>query len=71
MELIFAVLMALVFGRLMVFSFRFAWGLSKVLFALILLPLSLVGMVLFGLVRLALPVLVIFGILSLIMEPAV
>ena len=71
MELIFIILMAVIFGRLMVFSFRFAWGLSKVLFSLILLPLSLVGMVMAGLVRLALPVLAIIGIISLLTEPAV
>lgn len=70
MELIFIILMAAIFGRLAVFSLRFTWGLTKVLFSLILLPLSLVGLVLAGLVRLALPVLAIIGLVSLLTEPA-
>ena len=70
MIFIFCILMAMLFVRLSVFSIRFSWTVAKILFSLILLPLSLVGLVLAGAVRIALPVLAVIGLISLIAEPA-
>lgn len=65
-DVLFSVLFVCIFGRLIFFAFRLAWGFTKVLFTLILLPLVLVGILLAGLTWLALPILIIVGIVSLI-----
>ncbi len=69
-EIAFTILMIAVFGRLLIFSFRFAWGFSKALVTLLLMPLFLVGMVVAGLIRLALPILIVVAVMSWILEPA-
>lgn len=66
LELIFIILMIAIFGRLAVFAFRLAWGITKVAFTLIFLPLILITALISGLVSIALPVLVVIGVLSLI-----
>ena len=69
-EIVFAILMIAVFGRLMVYAVRFTWGLSKVVVSLLLAPLFLVVMVAAGLIRFAFPVLIVLAVLSWILEPA-
>lgn len=63
--LIFCFLMIVVFGNIVSFAVKMAWGVSKVVLSLILLPVILIGMVLAGLFWIALPVLVIIGVISL------
>ncbi len=65
LSFIFVVLMLLVFGKLISFAFRAAWGLTKIVLFLILLPVILVLMFFGGLVFLALPILIIVGIISM------
>lgn len=65
-KILFYVLLVLIFGRLMVFSIRLTWSITKVLLVLIFLPLILIGAVLAGLISLALPALIVIGIISLI-----
>ena len=48
------------------FAIRAAWGVSKVVASVILLPILLVGLVLAGLVKIALPLLLIIGLYSLL-----
>lgn len=48
------------------FAFRATWGLFKILLYIVFLPLILVGMVFGGLLYLALPILIVVGIISLI-----
>ena len=68
LTLLFAICMIAVFGKLAVLALKGAWGLTKIVFSLIFLPLILIGMVIKGLIVLALPILIIFGVFSLITE---
>ncbi|MGN0250748.1 MAG: hypothetical protein ACI4EH_05230 [Oliverpabstia sp.] len=67
LELVFIILMFLIFGKLIVFAVKAAWGISKVVCTIVLLPLFLVGMVFAGLIGIALPILLVVGIVSLIL----
>ena len=68
LTLLFVICMIAVFGKLAVLALRGAWGLTKIIFSLVFLPLILIGMVIKGLIILALPVLLIFGVIFLITE---
>ncbi|MBQ5674658.1 MAG: hypothetical protein IIV45_06180 [Lachnospiraceae bacterium] len=65
LNLLFAILMIMVFGKLIGFAIRAAWGISKVLVTLVFLPLILIGLVLGGLIYLALPILIVVGLVAL------
>ena len=52
-----------IFGKILIFGIRAAWGISKLLLAVVLLPFILIGMVLGGLVFLAFPLLLVIGII--------
>lgn len=65
LEIIFGVLMFLVFGRLFLFGLRAAWGLTKFVLWIAFLPFTLVFMVLGGLLSLAFPLLLIIGVVVL------
>lgn len=65
LNLLFAILMIMVFGKLIGFAIRAAWGISKVLITLVFLPLILIGLVLGGLIYLALPILIVVGLVAL------
>lgn len=65
LEFIFTILMFVVFGKILIFAFKATWGISKILFSVVLLPLFLIILVVTGLISLALPILVIVGIVSL------
>ena len=66
MTLIFTFLMIVVFSKILIFAARAAWGISKIIVSLVLLPVCLVGLVLAGLVQIALPILLIVGGISLL-----
>lgn len=66
LELLFTILMFVVFGKILIFAFRATWGISKILFSVVLLPLFLIILVVSGLITLALPILVVVGIVSLV-----
>ena len=68
--LIFTCLMVWIFGKLIWIAFKMTWGITKVLFNLIFLPIILIALVIGGLVSVALPVLIIIGIIMLICEIA-
>lgn len=65
LELLFAVLMITIFGKLFVFGMKATWGITKILVTVVFLPLILIGLVLGGLVSLALPILLVVGIVSM------
>ena len=67
LELVFIILMFLIFGKLIVFAVKAAWGISKIVCTIVLLPLFLVGMVFAGLIGIALPILLVVGVVSLIL----
>ena len=66
LELIFAVLMISVFGRLFVFGLRATWGFARLISAVVLMPILFAVVILGGLLRIAFPVLAIIGLVSLI-----
>lgn len=63
--LLFGILFVAVFGRLIIFAIRMAWGITRVAFSLIFLPFTLLFAVIGGLIKLALPLLVVVGVVSL------
>ena len=63
--LIFWILMLAVFGNILMFAIRMTWGVTKVVFSLVLLPVTLVVLVLGGLLRIAFPLLAVIGLISL------
>ena len=62
--------MVWIFGKLIWIAFKMTWGITKVLFNLIFLPIILIALVIGGLVSVAPPVLIIIGIIMLICEIA-
>lgn len=62
--LLFVVLLLVVFGKLLVLSIKATWGITKILFTLICLPVILIVLVIGGLIYIALPILIIVGIVS-------
>ena len=62
---IFTIFMFLIFGKILVFAVKAAWGISKIISSVVLLPLFLIGLVAVGLIKIAFPVLLIVGVISL------
>lgn len=62
--LLFCILMFTVFGKLALVAIRAAWGISKVIFGLVLAPLFLIVLLISGLVYIALPLLLIGAVVS-------
>ena len=58
--------MFLVFGKVLWLAIRMAWGITRILFSLIFLPVILIGMVIGGLLYIAIPVLVVIGVIALL-----
>ena len=61
---LFMILMFYVFGKLFFFGLKAAWGLSKFVLTIILLPITLMVMVSCGLLYLAFVLLIVVGIMS-------
>ena len=55
-----------VFIRIMVFAFKAAWGLAKIIVSLILLPIILIALAVAGFIYLALAILIVVGLITLI-----
>ncbi|MCI5502626.1 MAG: hypothetical protein MR410_00765 [Eubacterium sp.] len=66
LTILFTICMFWIFGKILIFGIKAAWGLSKFLFTVVLLPFVLVGMVLGGLLFLAFPLLLVIGIVFLL-----
>ena len=68
LSLLFSICMVWVFGKLFFFGLRAAWGISKFLVTLVLMPLALIALVVGGLMYIAFPILIVVGIISLIIS---
>lgn len=66
LTLIFAGLLIAVFGKLLWFAIKAAWGITKILFMIVLLPLVLIGIAASGFLSIAFLGLIVVGLLSLI-----
>ena len=60
--LLFVSLLLVIFGKLLSFALKAAWSITKILFSVVIFPLVLIMLVVAGLMYVALPVLVIAGI---------
>ncbi len=63
--IVFFILMLMIFGKLLIFGIKAAWGISKFLLTVVLLPVILIGLVIGGLFSIALPILLVIGVVSL------
>ena len=66
LELIFAICMLYVFGKMLIWGIKAAWGIAKIFWTIIFLPVTLIGMVIGGLMYIAFPILIVIGLISLI-----
>ncbi|MDD3360772.1 MAG: hypothetical protein PHW34_03775 [Hespellia sp.] len=66
LTLVFIIMMFVVFGKLIGLAIRATWGITKVLFTIVFLPVILICMVVGGLISVALPVLAVIGLVALI-----
>lgn len=64
LEVIFTILMFVVFGKIIFFAIKAAWGITKILFTIVFLPLVLIVLALIGLFYIAMPVLAIIGLIA-------
>ena len=65
LELLFSIMMIVIFGKLFIFGVKATWGITKILVTVVFLPLTLIGLVVGGLISLALPVLLVVGVVSM------
>ena len=61
---LFMILMFYIFGKLFFFGLKAAWGVSKFVLTIILLPITLMVMVSCGLLYFAFVLLIVVGIIS-------
>lgn len=64
--LIFIILMIMVFGKLLIWSIKAAWGITKILFTVVFLPIILIALALSGAIYIAIVLLIIGGIITLV-----
>ena len=65
LEFLFTIMMFVVFGKLFIFGLKASWGITKFLFTLVFLPVILIGMVVGGLVYIALPLLLVMEVIAM------
>lgn len=65
LTLLFIICMFGIFGKLLWFGIKAAWGISKFVLTIVLLPVILIALVLGGLLYLAIPILIVIGVISL------
>ena len=68
LEILFTICMIWVFGKLLIFGIKAAWGIMKIFCTIILLPVILIGLVVGGLIWLAFPLLLVIGVVAMVMR---
>lgn len=66
LTVLFGICLLAFFGNMIVFAVKMAWGLGKVLCTVVLFPLILICLVIGGLIKLALPLLIIGGVIGIV-----
>lgn len=66
LTILFLILMIAVFGKLIWLAIRAAWGITKILFSIVFLPIVLIALAVSGLMVVALPILIIVGLVALL-----
>ena len=64
LTILFLIFLFGIFGKLFFFGIRAAWGISKFILMLVFFPVILIGMLVIGLVKIAFPLLIIFGVVA-------
>ncbi|MBO4844740.1 MAG: hypothetical protein J5525_00270 [Lachnospiraceae bacterium] len=67
--LLIIISMAIMF-KILVFGLKAAWGIARLLLTLIVFPVIMVGLLMAGLIYLAIPILIIAGIIALVSSSA-
>lgn len=65
LTILFTILMLMIFGKIFGFAIKAAWGISKIICTVVLLPLILIGLVFAGLIGIAFPILLVVGVVSI------
>lgn len=52
--------------KILVFGLKACWGIAKLLLTLIVFPVVMIGLLMFGLIYLAIPILIVAGIIALV-----
>jgi hypothetical protein len=65
MTLLFFILFLMVFGKMIGLAFRATWGIFKIMAYIVFLPVILLALVFTGFLYLALPILIVVGLVSL------
>ena len=63
-SILFTLLMIMVFGKIFFFALKTTWGITKIILTIVVLPIVLIAFVFAGLMSIALPLLLIIGVLS-------
>ena len=66
LPVLFIILLFIVFGKILMFAIKAAWGLSKIIVSVVFLPVILIAMALTGLLSVALVLLIVIGLISFI-----
>lgn len=64
--LLFWIFFAIIFGKVLIFAVKAAWSIFKIIIWLVFLPVILIGMVLAGLIYIAIPILALVGLVTLL-----
>ena len=65
LSLLFIIFFFMIFGKMIGLAFRASWSIMKVVFTLVFLPLILLGLLFSGFVYIALPILLVVGLVRL------
>lgn len=68
LSLLFLICMFYVFGKLFLFGVKAAWSIGKFFLTIVFLPVILIGMVVGGLLYLAIPILIVVAIIGLVVS---
>ena len=68
LSVLFTICMLLFVVKFFIFGLKASWGIMKLLCTVIFFPVILIGMVVGGLIYIALPLLIIGGIIGLVMS---
>lgn len=68
LTILFTVALVWVAWKILVLGIKVTWGIAKVLCAVLLLPIFIFGIVCVGLVYIAVPILIIVGLMALVVR---
>lgn len=71
LTMLFMFFLCAIFGKLFIFAIRAAWGITRILLSIVFLPLTIAGLFFAGAVSLAIPLLIVVGIITLVRSLAV